>query len=70
MTQNPTLWRLTWSHACGVHWQAQRQVTADSAEAWRNLFQADDPGATFRVSVKAPPITAGDEERARHPAYM
>ena len=68
MKRNLTLWRLTWSHACGTRWQAQRACDDDTAESWLRIYRRDEPNATYCLAHKAPRIVTGDESRALHPA--
>lgn len=61
------LYRLTWSHAIGVHWLFCRAVTRDSAEAWLRIYERDD-GAHYVVADKPPRVKSGMESLAMHAA--
>lgn len=63
-----TIWRLTWSHARGAYWLAMRQCDDYLAGKWLDVFRQDEPCATYRASVKAPPLGPGDVKHARHVA--
>ena len=63
------LYRLTWSHACGVYWMFCRAVTPDTAAAWQRIFEGDD-GAEYTTAPKPPAITPDMHARAKHPATL
>lgn len=63
-----TLFRLTWSQQGGTHWLPIKNVHHSMADLAVPLAEADDPGATYIVAIKAPAITPADESRARHVA--
>lgn len=65
-----TLWRLTWSHAQGVYWLAMRLCDPDNAESWADLFRKDEPGVTYAVARKAPPLPDNARALARHVAMF
>lgn len=65
-----TLWRLTWSHCSGVYWLAMRLCDADAAREWLQIFQNDEPGATFHLSARRPQLPDNAREIARHPAVF
>lgn len=69
-TPAPGLYRLTWSHACGVYWMFCRAVTLETGESWKRIFETDDPGALYRVSDLPPPLEGVDPAQARHPAPL
>ena len=62
-----TLWRLTWTHAWGMIWQAQRTCDDSTAEAWLVQFRHDDPDATYCLAYKAPRITAAQRKYIKSP---
>jgi hypothetical protein len=68
MRSKLTLWRLTWSHACGTYWQAQRACDDSTAESWLEIYRRDEPNATYSLARRAPRIVTGYESRALHPA--
>lgn len=65
-----TLWRLTWSHALGVRWLAMRLCEPGNAAAWLEVFRKDEPGVTFAIGRKAPPLPDNARDLARHPAMF
>ena len=48
---NKTLWK--YNRITGL-WVSQRTVTAETAQEWLSIFQADEPSEKFKVSKNRP----------------
>lgn len=54
MAKKLTLWSKRHSHARGNFWQAEREVTEESAQQWLAVFRSDEPGVLFLVNNRKP----------------
>lgn len=52
------LWRL---HPRSGFWQAERDVTPETAQQWLDRFQRDDPQGIYLVSARRPTVKAGSD---------
>lgn len=53
------LWSKRWSTARGWRWEIDRDLNAECPEeckAWLAVFQKDEPGIEFKMSVKKPKL--------------
>lgn len=51
-----TLWSLRITPARGLHWVAERKVTAETAAQWLAVFRSDEPSVRFAVASRRPPL--------------
>lgn len=42
------------SVARGWHWKVEREVTRETMEQWRQVYEQDEPGVPFYAGVRHP----------------
>jgi hypothetical protein len=50
------IWSLRYTPAKGTHMQAERDCNIGNAQAWLEVFRADEPRVIFIASVRKPSI--------------
>lgn len=54
MAKKLTLWSKRHTPARGNFWQAEREVTEETAQQWLAIFRADEPKVLFLVNNRKP----------------